>query len=235
MSERAFVAGATGYVGREVVRDLRDRGIETTAHIRPQSRSVERWRASFAAMGATVDETPWELDAITATIARLEPTLVFALLGTTRKRAKAESIDNPYEAIDYGLTAMLFSAAATLANPAPRFIYLSAAGVSERSSSAYMAARWRAESLISAGPLPYVLARPAIITGADRDDARPGERLAGGVADAALSVLGAFGARGLRDRYRSTTNVTLAAALVRWALDPEAKAKIAEGADLRGR
>src|SRR5262245_55763625 len=48
----AFVAGATGYTGNEVVSALRGRGIRTIAHVRPDSSSLERWRKSFEDIGA---------------------------------------------------------------------------------------------------------------------------------------------------------------------------------------
>ena len=77
----AFVAGATGYTGREVVAELRRRGIETTAHVRPGAAAADTWRARFETLGATVDTTPWEPAAMDATIARVRPDYVFALLG----------------------------------------------------------------------------------------------------------------------------------------------------------
>ena len=46
----AFVAGATGYTGREVVRLLAERGIETYAHIRPDSKSRARFEQQFTAL-----------------------------------------------------------------------------------------------------------------------------------------------------------------------------------------
>ena len=57
--QRAFVAGATGYTGRAVVRELTDRGLECIAHVRPDSPRLEEWRRVFTAMGATFDCTPW--------------------------------------------------------------------------------------------------------------------------------------------------------------------------------
>lgn len=225
----AFVAGATGYVGREVVAELGRGGHRAVAHVRPDSPMLDAWRERFP----EVDATPWQLEAMRATLAALEPTAVFALIGTTRKRARAENIEGDrYQAIDYGLTELLYQAARDL-DSRPRFVYLSAAGVSERSSSAYMKARWQAEELVRGGPLPYVIARPSIITGPDRDDSRPGERFAAITADAALAIAGALGAKKLRDRYRSTDATTLAAALVRLALSPGDDAVIAEGSDLR--
>lgn len=225
----AFVAGATGYVGREVVAALAAAGHRAIAHVRPDSSLLDAWRERFD----EVDTTAWELEAMKARLEALQPTAVFALIGTTRKRARAERIEGDrYEAIDYGLTECLYQAASGLASR-PRFVYLSAAGVSERSSSAYMRARWKAEALIRDGALPHVIARPSIITGPDRDEARPGERFAAITADAALAIAGALGAKKLRSRYRSTDATTLARALVQLALDPGGDAVIAEGDELR--
>ena len=233
MSEIAFVAGATGYVGREVVRALRARDIQTVAHIRPDSSRREEWRARFRALGANPDTTAWTEEEMSARLRALAPTRVFALIGTTRKRARAEAISGDrYETIDYGLTATLLRSATTCSS-APRFVYLSSEGVSSRTRSAYLKVRWRFEQELISSGLPYSIARPSFITGPDRDDGRPGERAAAAVADSLLAVAGALGARRLRSRYRSTSGQTLGEALVRIALGPGAEDRILSGDDLR--
>lgn len=220
----AFVAGATGYTGREVVRELAARGIAVVAHVRPDSPRLGEWRARFAELGAgvKVDASPWNLDAVGAALKEHAPTHLFALLGTTRARAKAAAESGAaradYEAIDYGLTATLIDAAQK-AEKKPRFIYLSAAGVNPRSKNAYIEVRWRAEQKLIASGLSYAIARPSFITGTDREENRPGERIGSKVADSVLSFAGAIGAKKLRDRYRSTDAKTLAQALVRIALE----------------
>ena len=105
---------------------------------------------------------------------------------------------------------------------------------------------WRAEFLGSPlGPRPVVTvgtrapivaacARPAIITGADRDEPRLGEAIGAKVMDGALAFAGLLGAGRLRDRYRSITNVELAAGLVRVAMDPAYENRVVEGEALRG-
>lgn len=228
----AFVAGATGFTGREVVRALAERGVRTIAHVRPSSRERDAWRARFEGLGAEVDLTEWDETSMKATFARLRPTLVFALLGTTRARAKVDGAG--YDAVDYGLTAMLLRASAAL-EPPPRFVYLSSAGVPSRepARAGYMHARWQIERELNESALPFVIARPSFITGADRDDDRPGERIGAAVADGALGALGLLGMRRLRDRYRSTTNVTLARALVRLALDGSRARVVVESEALR--
>lgn len=222
-SRRILVFGATGYTGLEVVRSCTELALPTMAHVRPDSPLLEDWRHRLMLLGATVDTTPWELAPMTDTIGRIRPTHVFVLLGTTRARRRQESAaarDETYEAVDYGLSHLVLEAVLA-AGVRARFVYLSAAGASERASSSYMRVRGRLEEEIRASGLPYLIARPAIISGPDRAELRPLERLAAVVGDRTLGVLAAFGARRLRDRYRSITGHELADALVTLALDDE--------------
>lgn len=234
----AFVAGATGFTGREVVRLLVERGIRAVVHVRPDSPRREEWKARFEAMGAQVDETAWDRTAMTGTLRRARPGLVFALLGTTRarmheaRRAGEDPRSRSYEAVDYGLTALLIQAVKE-AGLSPRIVYLSAAGVRENARASYYKARARAEALLRSSGLPFTIARPSIIAGPGRDDRRPLEALAARVGDGLLSVAGLLGARRLEARYASTTNVRLAAALVRLALDPAAEDRVFESEELK--
>jgi nucleoside-diphosphate-sugar epimerase len=237
----AFVAGATGYVGREVVRQLGARaragaGPRPTAHVRPDSPRLAEWRAAFARLGASADATPWDEGAMAAALARLRPGAVFALLGTTRRRGAATG--DTYASVDYGLTALLVRAARRAADRTgapPRLVYLSSLGAGGGSRNAYLAARDRVERELAASGLPWVAARPSFITGPGRDEPRPAERAGALAADALLAPLRLLGARRLADRYRSTTAAELAAALVRLAADPAAAGRVVEGDGLRGR
>ncbi len=231
----AFVAGATGYTGREVVRVLRESGVSTVAHVRPDSPRLAEWRARFGALGAEIDTTPWDAPAMATTLARVQPAIVFALLGTTRRRARAAAergAAESYASVDLGLTRLLLDAAVA-SGARPRFVYLSAAGVREGTRNAYLDARARVERALRASGLPFVIARPSFVTGPDRDEPRPLERSAAIAADAALGLAARLGARRLAARWRSTTGAALAAALVRLALDPAAEGRVAEADALR--
>lgn len=230
----AFVAGATGLTGRFVVEELRRRGARTVAHVRPDSSSLDAWRARFRAMGAEVDTTPWDEAAMLRTLRELAPDVVFALLGTTRardKRARKQGSDSSYETVDYGMTSLLRRACERCGSR-PRFVYLSAVGVSDASSNPYYQVRARIERELRDGPLPYVVARPSFILG-ERDESRPGETIGAGVGDTLLGIAGALGATRLRDRYRSIRAEDLARALVRLAFDPAADRTTIEPSGLR--
>lgn len=232
----SFVAGATGYTGRAVVATLCAAGEgRVFAHVRPDSRELERWRVQFGELGAEVDTSAWSLEAMTARLTEVSPRLVFALLGTTARRARLEgaaSAAAQYEAVDYGLTKLLLDA--TVASGAEaRFVYLSAAGVSASARGAYMAARWRAEEAVRASGLPYLIARPSFITGDDREESRPAERVGATVADGLLRVGGWLGARRFSARYRSMSGAQLAQALVRLARADLQAREVVHGEDLR--
>ncbi len=223
----AFVAGATGYVGQQVVRQLVAAGIRTIAHIRPDSNRLSEWWTRFTELGAEPDATPWTLPAMATTLKGLHPRVVFCLLGTTRSRMQslARAGKDPaaasYESIDYGLTALLVEAAVHAGN-APRFVYLSSLGAGPNPKGAYMRWRTRAEHVVLGSGLPYIVIRPAMITGPDREEERRSERIANALVDGALSLGKALGIEGPWRRYRSIDAAGLAAAMIRLAMDPGA-------------
>ncbi|MBM3728653.1 MAG: NAD-dependent epimerase/dehydratase family protein [Acidobacteria bacterium] len=228
----AFVAGATGYTGREVVRLLREQGVRTVAHVRPGNAREEEWRGRLG----SIDVIPWERGGLVQALRVLDPGyVVFSLLGTTRARGRAAAARGDvetYETVDYGLTVMLLEAARE-AGGCGRFVYLSAAGVSGTTSNEYLRVRWRVEEAIRASGVSYTIARPSFITGADRDEKRTGEQWGARVSDAALAAAGWLGMGRMRERYRSTTNTVLAAALVRGAWDEGWRNRVVESEGLR--
>ena len=226
----SFVLGATGFVGREVVRQLCVRGTPTLAHGRPDSKQLEDWRGKLTALGATVDTTPWDVPALAARWKTLAPAQLYILIGTTRGRAKADGVDGDiYERIDFGLTKLAVDAAVA-SGVAPRLVYLSSIGADPAARGAYLKARGKAEAAIRDSGLPWAIARPAIITG-DRDERRAGERTAAIIGDGLLAVAGLF-SKSLAQRYQSTTPDVLASALIRLGEQPEANV-LADGAALR--
>ena len=229
----AFVAGATGYTGRALIEELRGRGIRTVAHVRSDSSRREEWRTRFEAAGAVVDLTPWDEDALAATLARIRPHAVFALLGTTRARMRRSGGRDSYQSVDYGLTAMLLRAVRRSA-PEARFLYLSSAGVGPSARGEYLRVRWRLEQEIRSSGIAWTIVRPAFITGDDRQESRPLERIAGSVIDGVLNLAGALGARTLQERYASMDARTLARGLAYYGFEDSGAGRVLGAADIRG-
>lgn len=224
-----FIAGATGYTGRHVVAACTARGLTTVAHVRPDSSALPEWRARFEARGATVDVSAWTSEGIGAAFDRHRPDLVFSLLGTTAKRARRG--DGSYEEVDFGLTMMLLDASAA-GTPPPLFVYLSAAGADGMALNAYMKVRARVERAIHDRGVPHLIARPSFITGSDREEDRPAERIGALLLDGLLGTLSAVGIDGPARRWGSMTGAELGEALVRLAVD-EARRGVVEAAELR--
>ncbi len=226
----AFVLGATGFVGREVVRQLTVRATPVVAHIRPDSKSLAEWKQKLEALGAVIDTTTWDPAALAAALDRHAATQLYILIGTTRGKAKADAVDGDiYEKVDYGLTKIAIEAAQQ-SRSKPRLVYLSGIGASATARGAYMRARGKAEDAVRGSGLPWVMAQPAIITGT-RDESRLGEHVGAVVGDGLLAVVGLF-SKSLQQKYASTTPDVLASALIRIAEAPEHDRAFA-GADLR--
>jgi uncharacterized protein YbjT (DUF2867 family) len=235
-TEIAFVAGATGLTGRHIALHLVQRGNIAVAHVRPDSPRLAEWRVRFSSMGATVDTSRWDLDAIRQTITERKPALIFACLGTTRARAKDaarkghDASRETYDAVDVEMTEMLITAARS-SGSLSRFVYLSSIGAGPNARGSYLQARARVENVLIESGLPYTIVRPSFIVG-DRDVPRPEEKITAPVVNAALSLLGVLGGATIRDRYRSISGVTLADAMVSLAIDPAWRNRIAQGEDL---
>jgi nucleoside-diphosphate-sugar epimerase len=220
--ERAFVAGATGYTGRAVVRELTERGVECIAHVRPDSSRLEEWRRRFTAAGATFDCTPWGDAEFEAVMRHYKPQYCFALLGTTKRRARLarrQGARDSYETVDYLLTSIVLRATRVM-SPAAKFVYLSALGVNEGVRNPYLAVRARVEAELIRSGLRFVIARPALITGEDREESRPAERAVAKVAEWALRTAEIAGWSSFHQRFATLTGPQLGRALVNAALDP---------------
>ena len=231
---KAFVTGATGYTGQAVVKELLHHGLPVVAHIRPDSSKLDTWREMFLGLGAQVDTSAWTVDALGEALSRHQPKLIFSLIGTTRHRAAEEGMgaSEAYERVDYGLSRCLLDATQQSGVMAT-FVYLSAMGARAGASNPYMAVRGRFEAELRDTGLPYLIARPAFITGDDRAESRPMERVGASLIDVALKPLTWMGLGQTRDQYASMDSSTLARGLVRGALDADSIGKTVGPAEIR--
>jgi nucleoside-diphosphate-sugar epimerase len=230
-----LVAGATGYVGRNVVAEARRRGHDVLAHIRPGSAAGDRAAAEFAQLGARVVRTAWLPDAWHELLARETPDRLFLLLGTTATRAKAAAAsggpDASQGAIDLGLTVMAMTAAHTAA-PQAGLIYLSSLGASAAGNE-YLQVRATLEASLAAGSMPFTVVRPSFITGDDRGESRVGERVGATAVDACCAMLRLVGARRHAARLASITGPALARILVELAEQDPLDRRVHELDELR--
>jgi uncharacterized protein YbjT (DUF2867 family) len=216
-----LIAGATGYVGRNVVAEALRAGHEVIAHVRPESGSGDDAADSFSAAGARVVRTPWTAVAWRQQLAEDAPERLFLLLGTTAARARAAAqrgVDASQQTVDLGLT-MLAVTAARSVSPEIGLVYLSALGASPTGNE-YLRVRATVEAALVSGANPFTVVRPSFITGPDRGEARLGERIGALVGDAACAVLRTLGARRLAARWASITGPSLATILVTLATEP---------------
>jgi len=240
---RVLIVGSTGYTGRAVVQQLCRAKIHTVAHIRPDSPNRERKRAYFSQLGCTVDYTPWEADSFVDMLKRHQPTHVFSLLGTTKakaRRAAQAGKEATYESVDRDLSLLLLLAIEEVVEEQPihkqiRYLFLSSMGVTERSSNRYLQARAAVERHIQQMPFPWMIVRPSFISGPDRNERRPMERVGSIMGDAFLSTLSVMGIKQPYQQYGTLSGAQLATGLIAWALDPEAYRKILDTRAIRQR
>jgi uncharacterized protein YbjT (DUF2867 family) len=156
-----IVAGGTGLVGGEVLRELSARG-DVTRIISLARRETERGIAKVETL--LVDfNAPLSLPRHDACI---------VALGTTMRKAGSKQA---FRAVDYD--AVVKVAEASRAAGAERIGLVSALGADPRSSVFYNQVKGEAEARVSAlGFVSWVFARPSLLDG-DRSESRFGERV----------------------------------------------------------
>ncbi|HTF86890.1 MAG TPA: NAD(P)H-binding protein [Planctomycetota bacterium] len=232
---RALVVGATGYVGRAVVAELRRKKLEVQAHVRFDSPRLEEMRALFQKLGAECVTTAWNRDDFKELAHQRGLTHVFLCLGTTFRRGKRKStssVPETYAAVDVGLSTLVIEACVQ-SGLRPRVVLLSAARANPAARNPYLAARGKVEALLQASGLDFTIAQPGFITGSDREEFRPLERIGAWMTDWFLLWGAVLGMQIMRERYRSIDARELAKALVTHALDPLSANRVLMGERLR--
>ncbi len=215
----AWVSGSTGLVGRALVTQLLAQGVRTYAHVRPDSKDIERWQSHFAGLGAQVVLTPWQQADISEALTTAQVDTVFCCIGTTKARMHSDGeAANSYETVDFGLTRTLALASAA-AKSVQRLVYLSSEGASADAVGAYLQWRWKAEQAVQTSGISYTIARAPLITG-ERDTPRLLEGVAASALVGILKVLSLVGAKQTAARYQSISGEDLAFALRTAAVDP---------------
>jgi NADH dehydrogenase len=151
-SQLVLVTGATGFVGREVVRRLRNDGFLVRALVRPQSVGPAGDDPGLRTVASDVTRPEGLADAARGCDAAVH------LVGILR-----ETPDQTYEAVHERGTANL--AAACVAAGVRRIIHVSALGAGRGIDTGYFRSKDAAEATIRESGLDWTILRPAIIHG----------------------------------------------------------------------
>lgn len=114
---------------------------------------------------------------------------------------------------------MLAVGVAQTATPATGLIYLSALGASA-TGNVYLRVRATVEAALLSGPNPFTVVRPSFITGPDRAETRPAERVGEVFGDAVAALLRMVGNRRRAATLASISGPDLARILVELAAGP---------------
>lgn len=156
-----LVTGGTGFVGREVVRELLAMGCP----VRLLVRNPEKARSVFAAGGVVsvqvVKGDVLEPETLLPAMAGVQ--VVIHLIGII-----AETAQVTYEQAHTEATRNLLAAAKQAG--ATRWIQMSALGTRPHAASRYHRTKWAAEELVRGSGLDWTIFRPSLIYGYDEHD-----------------------------------------------------------------
>ncbi len=212
MKTALLVAGATGLVGREVLR----------AAAEPQvSETIALVRRPFAPPHAGVRVVTTDLSALDS-CAPITCTHAICALGTTIAKAGSQPA---FRAVD--LDAVVAFARLARRSGATRFGLVSSVGATVHTSTFYLRVKGEAEAAVSTlGFEAVCLARPGLLLGR-REESRPAEALFRGVAPALNLLL-----RGPLRRFRAIHGADVATGLLSAVLGVERGVRVLHYDDL---
>ena len=148
----ALVTGATGFLGRHVVRALGSQGAEVRCLIRnPDSAGVLEGQQVEIHYGSVADPA-----ALRAAFYGMD--VVVHLVAVIRESGSAT-----FDEVNLRGTENVVAAAK--AGGARQFIYISAIGAADDPTYPYLHSKWKAEQAVIGSGLPYTILRPSVVFG----------------------------------------------------------------------
>jgi NADH dehydrogenase len=148
---RIAVAGASGFIGRNLIKALADSGHEVAALYNSRSPS-QPFPDAISWLKANIHS----VNELTAAFENVQ--VVYHLVGII-----AETRQLTFEKTVVGGTANIIEAARR--NSVGKIIYLSALGTSPDAPTKYFQAKWNAEEAVRKSGMEYVILRPSVIFG----------------------------------------------------------------------
>jgi uncharacterized protein YbjT (DUF2867 family) len=219
---RVLLAGSTGLIGRAVLGQLAGRAdVQVTALVR---------RPSGRALAANVAERVFTFappgDYRLIGTAELPCDVLLCCVGSTMRQAGSQEAFRQVERdVPLALAARLAAS-----GPEAVFGFVSSIGA-ERPTGFYLKNKAETEAGIVALGVRHVIVRPSLLLG-ERQELRPGERLATWVMPPLFTALGALGLTRVAAvaKYRPIPATRVAATLIAYCVDQPARAsRVVEG------
>ncbi|MFN4315167.1 MAG: NAD(P)H-binding protein [Chitinophagaceae bacterium] len=200
----ASIIGATGMIGRELVRQLIDNDHYETIRIlvrRPMESPHPKVKVKL------VDFS----DAESIKLAMDGSEVLFCAIGTTQKKVKGDR--QAYTKIDFDIPVRAARACREIG--CRKIVVITSVGANSKSSNFYLKLKGHVEDAISLEPFASIhFFQPSLLLG-KREERRPVEKISMGL----MKVFAPLLIGGLR-KYRPVTDQQLAAAMIRAALSP---------------
>lgn len=171
------VTGATGFVGRYVVRELLKRGHQVRALVRDQSKIRAAFGSPMPSGLSTVIGDICDARALDELLRGASACV--HLVGIIREeRGESVSMPQSFERMHVWATQAVVGACGRAG--VKRYVHMSALGVGPDGKSAYQQTKWRAEVIVRRSGLAWTIVRPSLVHGPDGEFVQMMNKLCGG-------------------------------------------------------